>query len=385
MNLTSAILNTTTTISPPTPDTNSPLWIGYVAVVIAVVFFGSNLVPVGKYPIGDGLSFQFFMCCGVWIVGLIIDLFVKSPPFFPLVLIGGVLWTTGNIMSVFVVRINGLGMSMLLWSTTNMLIAMFSRMYFFSNKIFRLGWASGHFGWFGLIPENVQNPILNYIGVTIAGLSGIAFLAIRTVKEEKIIENIEEREPMILPSSTEITSEEILTETTITPVSSSQNVYLRLIGSIIATIAGVLFGFIFIPSTYIQDHPNLYPTSSKNGLHYVFSMYSGIFLSSMTYYLVYIIYKGNRPYLHVESILPGIISGVMWGIAQAGFLVANSVLSQTISFPLISIGPGTVAVMWSMWYFKDISGRQNYMIVGAGTLLRIISVVLIVLSKPISS
>jgi hypothetical protein len=111
----------TTTYQPP-GDTHTPLWIGYLSVVIAVLFFGSNLVPAGKYPIGDGLSFQFFMCCGIWITGLVIDLFVKSPQFFPLVLIGGILWTTGNILCLLVIRINGLGMSMLLWCTTNMLV-----------------------------------------------------------------------------------------------------------------------------------------------------------------------------------------------------------------------------------------------------------------------
>jgi glucose uptake protein GlcU len=112
-------------------------------------------------------------------------------------------------------------------------------------------------------------------------------------------------------------------------------------------------------------------------------MYSGILFSSMFYYIVYIAYKGNRPHLHIQSILPAIISGIMWGIAQAGFLVANSVLSQTISFPLITIGPGSIAILWSIFYFKEISGRRNYFIIIVGTLLRVISAVLIILSKPI--
>ncbi|CAF3094320.1 unnamed protein product [Rotaria sp. Silwood2] len=367
MNLLSTLLNTTT--SPPSPDTNISLWIGYISVIIAVLFFGSNLVPAGKYPIGDGLSFQFFMCCGIWIVGLIIDLFVKSPQFFPLVLIGGILWTTGNILSIFVIRINGLGMSMLLWCTTNMLV----------------GWASGHFGWFGLIPENVEQPILNYIGVTIACLSGIAFLAIRTIKQEETIQNLEEEQQPILQSSSIVTicNDATPIDTTTIAVSSSTNLYRCIIGCILAIIAGILFGFIFIPSTYIQDHPNIYSAASKNGLHYVFAMYSGIFFSSMFYYLVYIAYKGNRPYIHIQSIFPAIISGIMWGIAQAGFLVANSVLSQAISFPLITIGPGTIAVFWSIFYFKEISGRRNYLIIIVGTFFRIISAILIILSKPI--
>jgi glucose uptake protein GlcU len=73
----------------------------------------------------------------------------------------------------------------------------------------------------------------------------------------------------------------------------------------------------------------------------------------------------------------------MWGIAQAGFLVANSVLSQTISFPLVTIGPSTIAIFWSIFYFKEISGPRNYLVISSGTLLRILSAILIVLSKPI--
>ncbi|CAF0896716.1 unnamed protein product [Adineta ricciae] len=369
-NLLIAALNTTT--SRPPDDTPTPLWIGYLSVIIAVLFFGTNLVPAGKYPIGDGLSFQFFMCCGIWVTGLVIDLFVKSPQFYPLVLIGGILWTTGNILSLLVIRINGLGMSMLLWCTTNMLI----------------GWASGHFGWFGLIPEDVEKPYLNYIGVAIATISGAVFLAIRTIRPEEISVDIEERQPILQPSPPVVitTSNDALIETTTitTPASPPTKMYLRVIGCFLAILAGVLFGFIFIPSTYIQDHPyGQYQSASKNGLHYVFAMYSGIFFSSMFYFIIYIAYKGNRPYLHVPSIFPGILSGIMWGIAQAGFLVANSVLSQTISFPLITIGPGTIAIFWSIFYFKDISGQRNYLIIIGGTLLRIISAVLIVLSKPI--
>lgn len=108
------------TVSPP--DQLAPQWIGYIAVLISVVFFGSNFVPAAKYDIKDGLSFQFFLCCGIWATSVVINLAVGSPPVFSLVLIGGVLWTTGNILSVYVITINGLGISMLLWCTSNLLM-----------------------------------------------------------------------------------------------------------------------------------------------------------------------------------------------------------------------------------------------------------------------
>lgn len=111
---------TTSTILPP--DQPFPIWVGYVSVLISVLFFGSNFVPAAQYPIGDGVSFQFFLCCGIWITGVVVHLIVGNPPFFPLVIVGGVLWTTGNVLSVFVIPINGLGLSMLLWCTSNLFI-----------------------------------------------------------------------------------------------------------------------------------------------------------------------------------------------------------------------------------------------------------------------
>ncbi len=116
----------TTTLDPSGGD-KYPTWVGYIAVLIAVIFFGSNFVPAAKYPIGDGISFQFFLCCGIWMTGVIINFIVGNPPFFLLVIIGGVLWTTGNVLSVFVIPINGLGVSMLLWCTSNL----FMGKYFF--------------------------------------------------------------------------------------------------------------------------------------------------------------------------------------------------------------------------------------------------------------
>ncbi|CAF1590115.1 unnamed protein product, partial [Didymodactylos carnosus] len=201
----------------------------------------------------------------------------------------------------------------------------------------------------------------------------------------KIENNVQERQPILHSIDVVNTSVKAVPEINTVP-QSIVSIRMRVIASGLAILAGILFGLVFTPSTYIQDHrKDKYPTASKNGLHYIFSMYTGILLASSFYYGIYIVAKRNRPHVHVESILPAFISGIMWGIAQAGFLVANSVLSQAISFPLISIGPGTIAALWSIFYLKDIAGSRNYLIFTGGTLLRIIAAVLIILSKPISN
>lgn len=136
-NLTTILPNSTSPSPPPAENTA----IAYVALGIAILFFGSNFVPAAKYPIGDGISFQFFLCCGIWIVGIIVNLIVgthvgasvQSPPFFPLVMVGGVLWTTGNVLSTFVIPINGLGVSMLLWCTTNLFMGKYLLLFWESK------------------------------------------------------------------------------------------------------------------------------------------------------------------------------------------------------------------------------------------------------------
>ena len=46
----------------------SNLVIGWVGIAVAVLFFGSNFIPIKKYETGDGMFFQFVVCTGrIWI------------------------------------------------------------------------------------------------------------------------------------------------------------------------------------------------------------------------------------------------------------------------------------------------------------------------------
>ena len=50
-----SLANVSTSTLSPSDDPVYPIWVGYLAVGISVIFFGSNFVPAAKYPIGDGL------------------------------------------------------------------------------------------------------------------------------------------------------------------------------------------------------------------------------------------------------------------------------------------------------------------------------------------
>lgn len=71
-------------------------WVGYIGAALAVIFFGSNFIPVKKFDTGDGLFFQWVMCVGIWLVGVVINVVQLQPPFFVPALLGGFLWTTGE-------------------------------------------------------------------------------------------------------------------------------------------------------------------------------------------------------------------------------------------------------------------------------------------------
>ncbi len=109
----------------------------------------------------------------------------------------------------------------------------------------------------------------------------------------------------------------------------------RITGTGLACFSGIMYGLTFTPELYVVDN---YENASQNGLDYVFSLYTGILVTSVVYFTIYCVLKKNRPEVNPQAILPGLISGWMWGIANCAFFVANTALSQAISFPIVASG-----------------------------------------------
>jgi hypothetical protein len=83
-------------------------------------------------------------------------------------LLGGFFWCTGNILVVLIVRLIGLGLGLLIWGISCLVMS----------------WASGRFGLFGLTPQSVKYPALNYAGVAIAISSAFLFTFIKPTSRE---------------------------------------------------------------------------------------------------------------------------------------------------------------------------------------------------------
>ena len=89
-------------------------------------------------------------------------------------------------------------------------------------------------------------------------------------------------------------------------------------------------------------------------MDYVFAHFTGILVTSTVYMLIYSVAMKNKPRIYPEVILPAFVCGTMWAIADIGWFIANDLLSQPISFPIITsvssilflYSPGTECSNW---------------------------------------
>jgi len=337
--------------------TNKPMavdnTVGYICCVIAGILFGSNYIPVKKYKTGNGIYFQWILCSAIWFTGFVVNCSRQFPPFQPFAMIGGVLWCTGNMLVVPIIKLIGIGKGQVLWSDTGLFV----------------GWASGAFGILGVDQQPHGIFWLSVLGTVLAIASAIVFSFIKPdglTKEMKIND------------SDNSTRDEIKDPDVFEKFSSVQR---QIIGFVLCIISGIFYGTNFNPPTHIMDNC---PTCSRNGLDYVFSHFSGIYLASTFYFLVYCLVTSNQPLFYPEVTFPGFISGVMWGGAQICWFVANSQLSMVQSFPIISILPSVVSFFWGIVIYKEFSGRLNYILFASAYFVTALSILCTVLSNALS-
>jgi glucose uptake protein GlcU len=322
------------------------------------------------------------------------------------------------------IRFIGLGMGLILWGCTSML----------------LGWASGKFGLFGLARQEISNESMNYVGVFLSILGLVVYVQVKTVdvsrdakahryrtglelsdafsplltlesqdrdrdQDQESHEHRPHRVSFVIDGDGATAEAEAgadvakgeapvpmpmpmpmpkgRVEKGVQEVSFGDSwsaEFKRVFGTLAACLAGVFFGVSFDPSQYTID--NKYD-GRDNVLNYVFSHYLGILLTSWAYtvlYCIYCRYSKQQPYVSADVVLPGTLSGLIWGVAEICYFVANGSLGFPVSFPIVAAGPGFVGALYGVFYYGEISGGQNLRMLGLAMCITIPALVLVGLS-----
>ena len=363
------------------------LLFGYSCCLIAGIGFAVNYLPVKSCDVGDGIFFSAAMSVGILLVGLVTGMFLTSTPnveipaFEPLAAAGGAMWMLGNLMCPYIIQTIGLGLGLTVWDLSNML----------------MGWVTGYLGLFGLPKEqDVKQPWANFVGLVLASVSLIFFSLASAFDDfeparEVEIKKVNSEASTAASSCGDLPDIEDGQTTMQKPAtlkhgergdagSDRANRMKAMLGFSMAILAGVLFGSTFdLP----MDLKNgiFGPDHSQHIMDYVFSHFIGISAAASFALTVYITVRGKKSQLPRQLIVPSLVSGVIWGIAQVAWFQANIEVGFAIAFPIIGSLPGIIGLFIGCCCLGEVRTTRSRIFSLVGLLLRVPGVLLIALSS----
>jgi len=366
--------------------------LGFVSAAISVLGFGSNFIPVKAYSTGDGMFFQLTQALGIFTVGIVVQLIRGYQSIFqPWAMLGGFIWCTGNCMCPQIINFIGMAVGLLIWGGFNLIA----------------GWCMGEWGLFGVAKNDAPSiPLLNIFGVIVALVATSTYFFIDPEDGNRRMTSGSHEGYKDLPGSqipTAAGSEgdvgteqesthhrlEVVKSVNSDPVGIHEQAdgfdQKRMIGVLMAILAGFLFGTNFAPPTHLIDDRNHIDGNglhySEHGIDYVFSHFTGILMTSLMWFLLYCVWKKNKPEVNNQLFIPGWLSGLAWGIAQSFWFIANDNLGLTTAYPIITTGPGIVASLWGVCIFGEVTGKRNRIVLLIAFFLSFVAVAMITVSK----
>jgi glucose uptake protein GlcU len=306
------------------------------------------------------MYFQWMMAIGAWLVGVIVNYCANQPPLFSLSTLSGIMWATGNTLSIPSFYFVGIGIGQTVQGNLNLLG----------------GWISGSF----ILCQHIGSVIANYIGVVIVVISTIllAFVKVDTTKQHKSFlcckfsffkSRNEEENSLLLDKSTSVNHASIqMSDDKIPPqhADDDANIIVRLktkpvgklIGLGLSIASGSLLGFQYLPIELLKkcDDDDVF---SCHGLPYSFGMFVGILLASTFWFILYCIIMKFNPRINPKLTVPAIISGILFGIGNVSWILSNEFVGLPISFPIITAGASIVSCTWGVLVFREITGWKN--------------------------
>jgi len=314
--------------------------LAYCCIGIAVVIFGTNFIPVKKIATGDGLFFQLIVCVHIWLVGLAICFFRQTYELHPLPMLGGLLWATGNLCKVPIIKTVGLGIGQIVWAGTNCIF----------------GWAIARFGLFGSEAQVPSIIWLNYLGVGLTVISLIIFSFVDSHGKTY------DPSPNAIQGDEEAASSKLIDDPDFTDKLTEK--VRKTFGLFLSLLSGLLYGANFFPITLSVEKDYFY-----SHLDATFSHFTGILGSHLIYFIIYSVYTHNSPQLFQRAVLPGACTGVTWGIAFFCWLYANQVLGEHVTFPILATAPSVLGCVIGIYFFKEVTDKTHIIRAAIGAII----------------
>jgi hypothetical protein len=245
-----------------------------------------------------------------------------------------------------------------------------------------LGWAAGKFGMFGLPPEPIVIDWLSYVGVALGAVAIVLFAFVEPRKMPRRSNVPDDTTSMLDETESEYAE---ITRGPFMPKQEKPRTLKsvfgptgsRVLGVFLAIVAGVFFGVNFVPPEYLMTHYSARSITdiqkySNNGLDYVFSHFFGIFITAGGFMVIFRtterFWGDGMPTFFTaviveEQTLPGFLCGIGWAVGQTAWFIANTNIGLVAAFPIITLAPGVIATLWSIFLFKEISGAKNFTLV----------------------
>jgi glucose uptake protein GlcU len=373
----------------------------------AAVAYGVQYVPVKRYEIFDGATFQWFMCNGIFMAGCVITLATGdfSHAFAKEVVFGGVLWSLSNYCVLPLVKLLGIGLGFSLYHFVNMVT----------------GYIVGRFGIFGLAPMTGNLPVCDF-GCSLILLSFIAMLFVtepdpeiseassfvdgadnlslhqndgmrtrststqyRSVGGFATCDRSASRErfrPKEMPEkyrrgSSRERQQPLLTITDdrksqVDSLHDAPTAKKKVMGIFLALAAGGLAGVQSVPAAlYNANHPSQSPTAA------VFPHCLGIWIGSNVIYLCYANLAQCQGWtVPHAAIRPAYLSGCIWASGDAFMIAGIKNLGFGIGYTLDAVGPICVASLLAIFVFKEITGRRQLSIYWCAFACQLVGVIL---------
>jgi len=293
---------------------------GYIAVGIAIIFFGSFALPMKSKRVQeasvDPVVFQLYYSFAIFVTSWLACIY-EPFAFDYHGILAALLWVPASILSIFAINFIGLSVAQGLWSGVTIVVS------FIWGRILQ------------------STPMKLYWAVLSMAFLLLGIVLISFCKNRHFF-----RGPITAPSGYHTINESDPLYTTDNadgkPAAPPKDN--KIAGFICAIVLGVLNGSMLVPTLHLN----------VSAYQFIPNFGIGALLVTPVFAIAYFaIIKKEMPQLKVQvTAIPGLVAGVLWNIGNVGSVIATLYLGLSIGFPLSQLAL-LVAGLWGLLLFKE--------------------------------